>query len=592
MNAQPMDKPAASPHKSTVFLMKRLITEFVRPYVGQLVLAIFCMLIAAAMTGATAYMMQIVLDDVFSAGRKDMIFPVSGTFLGIFCLNGVFTYIHTVIMAKAGQSIVADIQKSQFERFMTLDLVFFHQNPSGQLVSRVINDVQIIRGAIADGLVGVGKNVFTLFFLIGVMFYQDWKLSIAAFIIFPFISIFVAALGRKLRKVSVSTQDEMAALSDRLSQIFQGIRQVKAYGTENYEVERAGAAIDIVKKLNIKTVRTGNLSTPVNEILVGLILFGVISYGGFQIADGHMTIGQLGSFLAAFIMAYEPMKKLAKLNNTLQTALGSAERIIEMLDLRPQIQNKPGAAPIQITKPNITFRDVVFQYPDTQPNALDGITFTAQAGKMTALVGRSGSGKTTIMNLIPRFYDVTEGSIAIEGQDVRDVTLESLRANIALVSQDITIFDDTIAANIAYGKLDATEAEIIEAAKAAAAHEFITTMSEGYQTRVGEAGVKLSGGQRQRIAIARAILRDAPILLLDEATSALDNESEKLVQEALKRLEKGKTTIAIAHRLSTVQSADNIIVMDQGKIVEQGTHDVLMFNNGPYKAMVDSGLKE
>ncbi|MDB2682647.1 lipid A export permease/ATP-binding protein MsbA [Alphaproteobacteria bacterium] len=592
MTDQSTYKSAAAPHKSTGYMLKRLLGSFVKPYVGTLVIAVICMAIAAAMTASVAFMMQYVLDDVLSEGKKDMILPVACTLMAIFWISGIATYIHTVLMAKVGQSIVADIQKRLFSHFMDLDLTFFHDNPSGQLISRVVNDVQVVRGAISDSLVGVGKNSFTLVFLIGVMFYQDWKLSIAAFTIFPLIALFVAALGRKLRKVSSRTQTEMASLSDRLSQIFQGIRQVKAYGMEQYETDRASAAIESVKKLNIKTVRTGNLSTPVNEMLVGIILFSVIIYGGYQAAEQQMTVGELGSFLAAFMMAYEPMKKLAKLNNTIQTGLGSAERIFDMIDLHPQIQDQPSAKPIKLTKPNINFRDVVFQYEGGETNALDGISFTAEAGKMTALVGRSGGGKSTIINLIPRFYDVSEGEVLIEGQNLKDVRLQSLRQNIALVSQDITIFDDTIAANIAYSRHEASEEDIIRAAKDAAAHEFIMAMPEGYQTQVGEDGVKLSGGQRQRISIARAILRDAPILLLDEATSALDNESEKLVQEALKRLEKGRTTIAIAHRLSTVQSADNIIVLENGKIVEQGAHNQLMSNNGTYKKMVESGLKD
>jgi len=561
MTNRPTYKIAAPRHKSTGFLLKRLLGEFVRPYSGLLIVAVVFMTIAAAMTASTAFMMQMVLDDVLDEGKKDMIFPVAITLMAIFWVSGISTYLHTILMAKVGQSVVADIQKRLFAQFMDLDLAFFHANPSGQLISRIISDVQIVRTSISHAMIGFGRNVFTLIFLIGVMFYQDWKLSIVAFTIFPIIAVFVAILGKKLRAVSRRTQVEVASLSDRLSQVFQGIRQVKAYGMSHNETLRASKAIDTVAKLNIKTIRTGNLSTPVNEMLVGIILFGVITYGGYQAADGQMSIGQLGSFLAAFMLAYEPMKKLAKLNNTIQTGLGAGERIFDMLDLKPQIKDHVNAKPIKITLPNITFRDVVFRYEDSETNALDGISFVADAGKMTALVGRSGGGK-------------------------------SLRSNIALVSQDITIFDDTIATNIAYSHPEASEEDIIAAAKAAAADEFIRDMPEGYQTRVGEDGVKLSGGQRQRIAIARAILRDAPILLLDEATSALDNESEKLVQEALKRLEKGRTTIAIAHRLSTVQAADKIIVLEQGKIAEQGTHNDLMTKNGTYKKMVESGLKE
>jgi len=379
-------------------------------------------------------------------------------------------------------------------------------------------------------------------------------------------------------------------LSDLLSQIFQGIRQVKAYGMEDYEQQRAGKAIKKVKNLNMKSVRTGNLSTPVNEILVGIVLFGVIGYGGTQVANGEMTGGQLGAFLAAFIMAYEPMKKLAKLNNTLQTGLGAAERVFALMDRDITINDPATPATLSETKPNITFEAVEFQYPETDSKALDGVSFTAESGKVLALVGPSGGGKSTIINLIPRFYDAGAGAIKINGQDIKNVSMASLRSHIALVSQDITIFDDTVSNNIRYSKPEATQEEIERAARMAYAHDFISTMPEGYDTRLGEDGVRLSGGQKQRISIARAVLRDAPILLLDEATSALDNESEHAVQQALEELQHGRTTIVIAHRLSTVQSADKIIVLDNGQIVEQGKHDELLALGGLYAKMYHVGL--
>ena len=590
--SQTLDNSAALPNNATFPMVKRLACTYLAPYLGWLFGAVAFMAIAAAMTAGIAFMLETVLDDVFYARRKDLIAPVAGALMGLFWVSGVSTYIHNVLMAKVGQSIVADLQKELFSHFLVLDLAFFHNNPSGQLISRVINDVQVIRSAISRTLTGIGKNLLTLFFLTIVMFIQDWKLAIAAFVILPFIAGFVAYLGKRLRKISKDTLSEMGDLSGRLSQIFQGIRQVKAYGREDFESKRAYSAIDKVKKLNIKTVRIGSLSTPVNEILVGLVIFGIITYGGTKISAGQMSAGELVSFLAAFIMAYEPMKKLAKLNNTMQLGLGSAERILAMLDLDADIKNSPNARPIKLTKPSIEFKNVDFMYDGADTKALKEINFTAPSGKVTALVGRSGGGKSTILNLIPRFYDVTAGEVIIEDQTVTSVTLQSVRQNIALVSQDITIFDDTIGANIAYGDLEADEVAIQAAAKDAAAHEFIMEMPDGYNTRVGEDGVKLSGGQRQRLSIARAILRDAPILLLDEATSALDNESEKLVQEALMRLEEGRTTIVIAHRLSTVQSADQIIVLDEGQIIERGTHKALMKKAGHYKAMVESGLKE
>lgn len=578
--------------KKTTALVKRLVREYLRPYVGQLALAFIFMAVAAAMTAGIAQLMQPVLDDVLSAdGQGNDIWFIATLVFGVFLFRGIATYLHTIIMNKIGQSIVADIQKSLFEKFMVMDLAFFHANPSGQLISRVVNDVNVMRAAVSDSLTGLGKSTLTLIFLIAVMFYQDWVLSIAAFIIFPFAAGFVSYLGRKLRLVSGDIQDEMAGLSDILSQIFQGIRQVKAYGMESYETGRAGRAIDKVKTLNIKSVRVGNLSTPVNEVLVGLVLMGVIGYGGVQVASGEMTAGQLGAFMAAFIMAYEPMKKLAKLNNALQMGLGAAERVFNFMDNDVRIFNKIDAQELSVQKsPEIEFSNVEFQYEESDIKALNKISFKAYPGGVTALVGPSGGGKSTVINLIPRFYDVTGGLITVNGNDIRDVTMESLRAQMALVSQDITIFDETVLNNIRYSRQDASKEDVIAAAKMAAAHEFIEGMPQGYDTILGEDGVRLSGGQKQRIAIARAILRDAPVLLLDEATSALDNESEQLVQKALKELEKGRTTIVIAHRLSTVQNADQIIVLDKGEIAETGKHNELIKKKGLYAKMYEAGL--
>ena len=563
-----------------------------RPYVGLLGVALIFMILNAGTTAFIAKLMQPILDDIFEGHKHQLIIPIALMILGTFVMRGIATYGHTVILNKVGQSMIGDMQKEMFSHFMTLDLAFFHANPSGQLLSRVVNDVNVVRLALIESLTGIGKNFMTLIFLTGVMFYQDWKLALAAFILLPFIVGFMTHIGRKLRKISMNIQLETGTLSDRLSQTFQGIRQVKAYGMEGHERERANKAIVRVRKLIMKSVRIGNLLTPINEIMIGLVIFGLIVYGGEQISSGQMTGGQLASFLTAFMLAYEPVKRMARTNNMVQMGLGASERFFEMVDLKPSIQDAPNAKTLSTKRPTVVFENVRFHYEGQDVQALAGVSFTSDPGQVTALVGPSGAGKTTIINLIPRFYDAQEGRILIDGQDVRDVTLASLRNSIALVSQDITIFDESILANISYGRIGASENEIIAAAKAAAAHDFIAALPEGYNTRVGEDGVKLSGGQRQRISIARAILRDAPILLLDEATSALDNESEKAVQEALRVLEKGRTTIVIAHRLTTVQSADQIIALDKGLIAERGKHDNLMTENGLYAKMYNAGLKE
>lgn len=576
-------------------ILLRLLKRYTRPYAGQIGVAMIFMLTAAAATASFAKLLQPVLDKAMIGVQRDpstfnVVIPIAAGILFSFVVRGCATYLHTIKMNKVSQSIVADIQKDVFSHFMTLDLKFFHDNPSGQLVSRVISDVNVMRASVSDTMTGIGNNLLTLLFLVGVMFMQDWKLALISLTVFPLASSLVYFLGKKLRKISKNMQAQSANLLVVLTQIFQGIRQVKAFGMEDYERQKAAQAVMSVRELNIKAVRVGNLSTPINETLVGLVTFSIIVYGGYQISQGLLTPGGLVSFIAAFGLAYEPMKKLAKLNNSLQLGLGAAERVLEMLDVRPRILENPEAREIKSGLSQVTFDNVYFSYEGTEDKALNGISFVAPPGKVTALVGPSGGGKSTILNLLLRFYDVGQGAIKIDGVDLRNLRTSSLRQQTALVSQDITIFDDTLAANIAYGSLDASMEQIEEAARKAAAYDFITKMPGGFMTIVGENGVRLSGGQKQRIALARAILRNAPILLLDEATSALDNESERLIQQTLQELERDRTTIVIAHRLSTIQNADQIIVLDHGTIAEQGRHEELLQKNGIYSRMYNSAL--
>lgn len=584
------------PRPSTFSLLWPLVRRYLAPYKGEVAFAMLFMMVSAGATAVFAKLLQPVLDKAMIGVQHHpetlpVIFPLAGMIFASFVVRGVATYIHTVTMNKVSQTVIGDIQRDVFSHFMTLDLSFFHKYPSGELVSRVTNDVNVMRAAVSDTLTGIGNNFLTLVFLVTVMVLQDWRLSLLTFAVFPFASGLVAYLGRRLRKVSRTIQGETAHLMGVLTQIFQGIRQVQAYGMENHERARAGQAVTTVRQLNIKAARIGNLSTPINEVLVGAVVFGVIVYGGYRIAEGQLTPGGLMSFIAAFSLAYEPMKKLAKLNNSLQLGLGAAERVDEMMRLTSRIVEKPEASEVSFAAPTIRFDQVGFAYgtdPEEAP-ALSDFSLSVEGGKVTALVGASGSGKTTVLSLILRFYDPVSGAVLIDGHDVRDVRLSSLRRAMALVSQDVTIFDDTIAGNIAYGLQGAGREQIVEAARAAAADDFIRALPEGYDTRVGENGVRLSGGQRQRIAIARAILRDAPILLLDEATSALDNESERLIQKTLETLEKGRTTLVIAHRLSTVRHADRIVVMDKGRIVEEGTHDSLFAQGGVYTRICQAG---
>lgn len=581
-----------SSNATSTALIKRLLHGYVLPYKFDIIIAMFFMIISGGMTALIAALMQPVLDDVLYGQKKELIVPVCAAIAVAFAGRGITTYIHTLIMNRIGHSIVADIQTKSFEHFLSMDMAFFHRNPSGHLLSRIVNDVNVLRGAVTNCMTGMGKSVFTLVFLIGLMFYRDWKLTLAAFIVFPLISLFVIYIGKRLRSISKSIQREMGGLSDILSQTFTGIRLVKAYGMEESENVKAKATIHDVRDLNIKSVKVATLSTPVNDTIVGMIFAAIIAYGGYSVIAGTTSAGQLASFIAAFSLAYEPMKKLAKLNNSLQLGLGAAERVFEVMDEKPEINDAKDAHPLLLEHAEITFDSVDFTYEGSELKALNGVSFTAPKGKVTALVGPSGGGKSTIINLIPRFYDVSGGSIMIDNQGLREVTQKSLRSHIALVSQDIMIFNASVWENIRYGRPEASDEEVQDAARKAAAHDFIVGLEQGYDTILGESGVKISGGQKQRISIARAILRDAPILLLDEATSALDNESEKLVQEALAELQKGRTTLVIAHRLTTVQGADNILVLQNGQIVEQGTHDTLMKNKSLYESMYNTGMRE
>ena len=568
------------PYSSTNML-RRIIRSYLRPHWRTLVFALLCMVLAAAMTGALAKLMEPIIDDVFTTSEKNMIWPVACGVVGAFIFRGFATYGHNVLLTKVGQSIVADIQNSLFSHMVHADMEFFQANNSGQLTSRMINDVNMMRLTVAESLTGLGKSAMTMIFLIIVMFVQDWKLALIAFIIFPLVGGIVIRLGKKLRKVSKTTQIELGHFTAFLNQTFQSIRQVKAYGMEDAEIETAKARTHNLYKLACKTVRVSALSTPISEAFSGMAIAVIVVYGGWQVANGYSTTGALFSFITAFMLAYEPMKKLAKLNSLLQQGLAASERVFELIDTPPKIPAHAGASPLKLQDSHIAFEHVSFAYPDGS-EALKDISLRVPSGKTVALVGPSGSGKSTLLNLVLRFFDVNKGTLRIGGHDIRNLELAALRQNMALVSQHVALFDDTIASNIRYSKPDASDDEVVIAAKAAAAHDFICQLENGYNTHVGEAGLKLSGGQRQRIAIARAMLRNAPILLLDEATSALDSESEKQVQDALSTLQKGRTTIAIAHRLSTIRHADHIYVLQNGRIVEDGSHDHLVKQGGLY----------
>ena len=561
--------------------MSRLARESIRPYVVWIVAAIICMALVAAATAASAWLMKPVINDVFFAKNETLLWIIAAAVFITFAIKGLANYGQSVLMSYVGQRIITDTQHRLYAHLTRMELGFFHDNPTGNLISRFTIDINMMRAAVSNALTGLGKDFLSLIGLVGVMFWQDWQLGLIAFVVFPVAVIPIARLGKRMRKVTVNTQEEMGQFTTLLEQTFQGARVVKSYGMEEYEKSRVRAIAERVFSLVFKAARVRSLASPIMESLGGVAITLVIAYGGFRVIHDSMDPGSFFSFITALLLAYEPMKRLANLNATLQEGLAGAQRLFQLLDREPTIQEKPNAKALAITGGGIKLKDLQFSYVTGQA-ALADLSFDVPAGKTVALVGPSGAGKSTILNLIPRFYDVDNGRIAIDGTDVQDVTFESLRGAMALVSQEITLFDDTIRANIAYGRPDASEDEIIKAAKNAAAHDFIMEMPVGYDTYVGERGTKVSGGQRQRLAIARAMLKNAPILLLDEATSALDTESERHVQSALTKLMQGRTTLVIAHRLSTVMDADLIHVINQGKLVESGSHTELIAQDGIY----------
>jgi ATP-binding cassette, subfamily B, bacterial MsbA len=562
-------------------LVWRLARDFMRPHALRVAFAFVLMAVSAGSTALRAWLMQPVLDRIFVGRDGSLLLLIAGAALVLALAKGIADYGEAVLMNRAGQRVIADVQKTLFARLMRADLAYFHAHPTGALISRFTNDAALLQRAAANVLGAIGKDALTVVFLVGVMFYQDWILALLSFLIFPLAIRPIVAIGRRMRRVSANTQAEIGQLTTLLNQTFQGARLVKAYGMEDYEERRAAGLFESLYSLIDRATRTRSRASPMMESLGGAAIAVVILYGGHQVISGARTPGAFFSFITALLLAYQPMKSLANLNASLQEGLAAVQRIFQVLDVEPTIRDLPGAQPLQVAGGEIRFHEVRFGYAPGAV-ALDDISLTIPAGGTVALVGASGAGKSTILNLIPRFFDVDGGSISIDGQDIRSVSLASLRAAIALVAQEVTLFDDTLRANIAYGRFGATQAEIEAAVRGAGAEGLIRELPNGYDTQVGEHGVRLSGGQRQRLAIARAMLKDAPILLLDEATSSLDSESERQVRVALRALIRGRTTLVIAHRLSTVQGADLILVVDRGRIVESGRHAELIARNGVY----------
>lgn len=560
-------------------IYKRLI-KLAKPHLPKFILAMLCMLVVGGLTSALAFLVKPVLDDIFMKKNAAMLKWIPIAVVAIYMLKGLCTYVQTILMNFIGQRVVADIRNRLYQVIQTQSMSFFTKNQTGILMSRITNDVNSMQGAVSEAVTSLLKDSFTLICLMFVIFYRDWQLALVAMVIFPVTIYPIATFGRKIRKLATRTQVTMGSLTTLLQETISGARIVKAFGREDYESSRFSRENENLLKLTLKSVTISAVSSPFMEFLGGVGIAAIIFYGGYQVIQGVSTPGTFFSFLAALILLYEPIKRLTNVNNTIQQGIAGAQRVFSIIDAVPEIRNKPEAIPLPAISKAIDIRNVTFRYEDTP--VLKQINLTVRAGEAVAFVGMSGGGKTTLVNLIPRFYDVSEGQILIDGRDIRDVTMESLRAQIGIVTQQTILFNDTVRNNIIYGDVEKTEADVIRAAKAANAHHFIVNLPEGYDTVIGEQGTKLSGGERQRISIARALLKDAPILVLDEATSSLDTEAEIEVQEALENLMKGRTTLVIAHRLSTIRNADRIVVLVNGEIVEEGTHEALLDKKGEY----------
>ncbi len=566
---------------STRVLVRRLLRERLRGYFFPIAGALLCMAAIAAGNAGIIWLMQPALDDVFIAGNEELLYPISLAILAMSVLIGSAFYGQAVLMAWVGQRVVADFRRDMYAKLMSADLGFFVNTDTGNLISRFTSDTSMLSVSLIRAMTGFVKDTLLLIGLVGLMFYQEWLLALIAVFIFPCVIWPIVSIGRRIRRAASVTQARMADLTIRLDESFPAARLIKAFRMERNEIDRANSAISQVFKRSYRAARISAITRPVMETLGGTVIATVILVGGSLVIEGTTTPGTFGSFIIALVRAYQPLKALASLNNLLQEGLASTQRVFAVLDIEPDIVDARNAKPLSVPGGEIRFEKVRFSYNPGVPAVAD-VDLIAPAGATIALVGPSGAGKSTLLNLIPRFYDVDEGTISVDGQDIRQVTLASLRDSIALVSQEVTLFNDTIRDNIAYGRRDATMEEIVAAAKNAGAHDFIEALPNGYDTPAGELGERLSGGQRQRISIARAMLKDAPILLLDEATSSLDTESERAVQAALDRLKKGRTTIVIAHRLSTVIGSDLIYVIEHGRIIESGPHAELIAAGGAY----------
>ena len=594
MSSAPVPSAAQSGQTNvqTGAVIRRMLRDYVRGHWGLLAAAIACMLVTSALGGLVPQLVNWEVKLIFLRHQHDMLLPLALAVAGVVALRAVTLFAGRLMVDTLGEKAVASAQRDMFGRLIRRDLSDLNSVHSGQFVSNFLYDATLMRDAITQGVAAVFLESVQLVVFLAYVMFTDWKLGLLALITLPLVAWTMERLGASMRRAATRGMHETGDLSVVLSEAMDGRRIIKAYGLEDHSVERVDARLKSRLDTLLKAARLRAAAAPLTDIFLGLVIALVLLAAGWQSLNGQITLNAFSGFLVALLMAQQPVRNLSQLWPTASAGIAAAHRIFAAIDARPTIVDRAGAGPLRADSGAVHFRDVDFAYHADAGPTLNRVNLDIVAGQKVALVGPSGAGKSTVFNLLLRFYDCDGGVIAIDGQDIRTVTLQSLRAAIGIVSQDAVLFDESVADNIALGKPGASREEIIAAAKNAAAHDFIMAMPDGYDTTVGEGGLKLSGGQRQRIAIARAMLRNAPILLLDEATSALDTESERQVQEALTRLMKGRTTIVIAHRLSTVVDADRIYVLDNGGVAQSGTHAELMAANGLYANLYRHNLED
>lgn len=558
------------------------LRPYLFPYVAMLVVT---MLVLSITNGAIPFIVKRFINEIAHFTSASALRTISFEILGIFLLRSLASFGQDYLNAYIGQKMVLDIRSDLNHKLQRMSLAFFNRTPTGMMMSRVVNDVGLVANGVTNGAFSIFGDGFSLIAVLGAAFWIDWKLALIAFVVFPAAVGPVMQFSRRMRRVTKKAQKQLSGITILLQETYQGNRVVKAFGMEDYERTRFDAELRRLFRISMRAAVIKAATGPMIEAMAAVAFLLVLWYGSESVAAGTRTPGTFGAFLAAMLIVYEPFKRLARTNNTIQQSLGAAERVFDMMDQPIEVHDDPAAADLAPGSHGIRFEHVKFRYGKEW--VLRDIELEIPAGKVVALVGMSGGGKSTIADLIPRFYDVQEGGVSVDGIDVRKLRLESLRAEIGIVTQHTFLFNDTIRNNIAYGSQKKSQDEIVAAAIAANAHNFIMRLPKGYDTVVGELGVRLSGGERQRIAIARALLKNAPILILDEATSSLDSESERAVQEALEVLMQNRTTLVIAHRLSTVRRADKIVVLVRGRIVEQGTHDELFAMGQEYRKLYD-----